>query len=179
MNVEPEEMKFLKVRRTSSARGYSDRDTLLDLRTLTEDVHFPSKEIKIEVAERRLRRQREKAAREAAEAKLSELSSLKLPPMVTIKAEDLVSSESSDADDTDRIDPDFPEDVVPDLDLGFDMPLTPETRRAIDNEDLHNFSDVFLEMRHCQYIRWSKRQQAAVNRLLELEILGTPKDEAT
>ena len=49
-------------------------------------------------------------------------------------------------------------------------PLSGRTKDMLDTEVIPHLSDLFLEMRHCRYIRWNLRDQAIISRLIELEL---------
>ncbi len=57
-------------------------------------------------------------------------------------------------------------------DMGIKRPYSPLTKEKIDRDYIPFLTEMFMEMRHCRYIRWNKESQAIINRLLELELMA-------
>ncbi|ESO89280.1 hypothetical protein LOTGIDRAFT_154376 [Lottia gigantea] len=170
----------------------------LDLRDLLKDVHIPAKEIKIQIAERKMRRNRKnsrqakkkgyipydaKKAMEANRFKIPDFE-INLSPTNTSPVDEDEDKSSSPTHENSE----SPTESKTQLDKlhTFSVRNGPFVNSSVSwnkskqknqntwsNEELdreiQRAGSLFLEMRHCRYIRWYRLGQAMVSRMLELE----------
>ena len=164
-------------RPSSAQRASPESDNDNDLHTLLAGVDFPAKDIKIQIAERKIRRRRQKAL-EAARRAAEEAARADLAKGLTDEEEDVCPEEL----------PEIPKVFVlpkymrrpSELDIfkpllrenPLERLLAPEVKDYMDSEVIPYMSDLFNEMRNCRYLRWNQRDQKIIQRMLELEILA-------
>ena len=171
------EFRATSKRPSSAQRASPESDNGNDLHTLLAGVDFPAKDIKIQIAERKIRRRRQKAL-EAARRAAEEAARADLAKGLTDEEEDVCPEEL----------PEIPKVFVlpkymrrpSELDIfkpllrenPLERLLAPEVKDYMDSEVIPYMSDLFNEMRNCRYLRWNQRDQKIIQRMLELEILA-------
>ena len=151
------------IRRTKSARNLRLLEEEITLYQVLEGINFPSKDIRIQVAMRRIRRQREKrlnrerfgsnAVSDTTEESSIELDDISLPDVEEQKPETARTKRK----------------FITGWGLsnyGGDPPYTKEELDA----EIPKLSELFMEMKECRYIRWKRKDQAIINRIFELEM---------
>ncbi|KAK6168943.1 hypothetical protein SNE40_020093 [Patella caerulea] len=188
-----------KRERRNSLTDDKNQNNKLDLRDLLKDVYIPAKEIKIQIAERKLRKQKGKKGRFSAGVKrglydrprdaksIIDADRFKLPEFefdlpelnAADETEGFMESPNSSVTTKTRgsssgIYSSFSIRTCPFVGTGVSWNQTKSKPKEVwTNEELDRQIEkagcLFLEMRHCRYIRWNGLAQAMIDRMIELE----------
>ena len=152
-------VKDLSRRRTLDDISLS-KQSAVDLRSLLKDVDMPAKEIKIQIAERKMKRRHTRHLLLMEECK-EITEKLKIThERVPVRRDILKRRKWSYS---------LCRDVMSGVRWqGQQKGVKPEEKLNYD-EEIANLSSLVLQMRSCRYIRWTKRYQNILTRLEELE----------
>jgi hypothetical protein len=167
------------LRRSASTSDIPNALPDVDLRDVIKDIDFPAKEIKLQIVERRRRRQRKKRIarmRREVEARTSnrqeEQGNARKMEQRVVNSEASEDEQSTEKSMKVHLRP----KETPFVTSGVawnqkDQPrLVPPSQEEIDKQ-LPGLSRLFLEMRDCKYIRWSSTDQKIIERLREVEYI--------
>jgi hypothetical protein len=169
------------LRRSASTSDISNALPDVDLRDVIKDIDFPAKEIKLQIVERKLRRQRKKRIarmQREVEARTSNRQDQEQGNARKMEQR-VVESEASDEQSTEKSmkvhlrprDTPFVTSGVAWNQKAKPRLVSP-SQEEIDKQ-LPGLSRLFLEMRDCKYIRWSCNDRKIIERLREVEYMYT------
>ena len=163
-------------KRPQSARTPHRRETEIDIRDLAQDAQVAAKDVKIQILERRRKRQRK---RMMEKLKLKELAvkvmeaerARKEADENEAKNQSELSNESESEVKSDEVRMRYLQSSAACSGVAWNLT---KTRPRVVTEDeveaaIPRLSRLFLEMRHCNYIRWTKRDAMIIQRLQEIE----------